>query len=302
VPGTRRVRFSESGRTLEGSGYALRASGRIGSRLLGAQAGGERSRKSEDESRDDQTEEQEFVVREATLLWQAHSILDEEGHLKRVAGDEVDSLAPGDWVEMRVRSTGRSLLSLSRLLARIVGLQSEQGERSLERLREGEALLRATKVPSGLKIGEMTLVEARQAFLTDLVASLAAGSDQETLQSTAAMEGFADELLNAVISDIRADFVDPALENWTALLTVRTENHGGLAHGALYDAEFEVFGKVTSIGRSGEGVSLVRRTMLDWMDSGDLKSLSESLQADMGGGSLMVEPPLVQVLPLALWV
>lgn len=302
MPGTRRVRSTESGRTLEGSGYAVRASGRIGTRLLGAQAGAERDRKSEDESRDDHTEEQEFVVRPATWLWQAHSILVEEGHLHTVDGDSIGDLKPGDWVQMNVRSSGPSLLSLSRLLSRIVGLQAQQGDQRLERLREGEALLRGNKVPAGMKIGEMSVPEARHVFLADLVASLALASDQDSLQSTAATEGLADELLQAVISDIRAEFVDPDLGEWTALLTVRTESHAGLAQGALYDAEFGVFGKVTLARSSGEGVSLVRRTMLDWMDMSDLMSLSENLQSNMGGGSLTVEPPVRQVLPLALWV
>jgi hypothetical protein len=302
VPGTRRVRFSESGRTLEGSGYALRASGRIGSRLLGAQAGGERSRRTEDEARDDQTEEQEFVVREATLLWQAHSILAEEGHLKRIDSSSIGDLQPGDWVELRTRATGRSLLSLSRLLARIIGLQSEQGRERLDRLREGESLLRGSKVPSGTKIGDRSLNDVRQAFLSNLITSLAAASDEENLQATAAMEGLADELLSAVISDIRTEFVDPALQEWTALLTVRTEDHNGLANGALYDSEFGVFGKVTLVRTNGEPIRLVRRTMLDWMEASDLESLSSELETTMGGDALTVRPPLLQVLPLALWV
>src|SRR5437660_779407 len=80
VPGTRRVQTSQTGTTLEGRGYAVRAGGRIGTRLLGAQAGGERTGKVQDEATDAMTEEQEFVVREATLLWQAHSLLADEGH------------------------------------------------------------------------------------------------------------------------------------------------------------------------------------------------------------------------------
>jgi hypothetical protein len=216
--------------------------------------------------------------------------------------ESIEGLKPGDWVEMTVRSTGRSLVSLSRLLARIVSLQAQQSDQRLERLREGEALLRGNKAPSGMRIGEMSVPEARQVFLTDLVASLAIASDAEGLQSRAAMEGFADELLQAVISDIRAEFVDPELKDWAALLTVRTESHAALAQEALYDAEFGVFGKITLVRSSGHQVSLVRRTMLDWMDMADLKSLSESLQSDMGGGSLTVDPPVLQVLPLALWV
>jgi hypothetical protein len=302
VPGTRRVRFSDAGRTLEGSGYAVRASGRIGTRLLGAQASGDRSAKAESEERSDHTEEQEFVVRAATLLWQAHSILREEGHLKSVTGSSIRDLRSGDWVEMRVSSSGRSVLSLSRLLARFVRLQQQQEGQRLERLREGEALLRGSKVPAGLKIGDLSLPQARQAFLSDLVATLALGTDADNLQAVAAMEGFADELLHAAVSDIRAAFVDPDLKDWTAIVTVRSDNHAGLAQEALHDAEFGVFGKVTMLRPGGEGVSLVRRTMLEWMDTNDLKSLSESLQSDMGGGALTVEPPLLQVLPLALWV
>lgn len=302
VPGTRRIRSSESGRTLEGSGYALRASGRIGSRLLGAQAGGERGRRAEDEARDDLTEEQEFVVREATLLWQAHSILKEEGHLKKVNASTIGGLRPGDWVELSIRSTARSLLSLSRLLARIVRLQSEQGRERLDRLREGEALLRASKLPQGMKLGEMAPNEARQVFLTDLIASLAAASDEEGLQATAAVDGFAEELLSAVISDVRTQFVEPELQDWTALLTVRTENHDRLANGALYDSEFGALGKVTLVRTTGAPVRLVRRTMLDWMETDDLESLSAAMETTMGSGALTVQPPLLQVLPLALWV
>ena len=304
VPGTRRVRSNQAGRTLEGSGYAVRASGRIGARLLGAQAGAEaeRDKKIEDESKDDRTEEQEFVVQPATLLWQAYNILREEGHLRVVGRDSIEDLKPGDWVEMSVRSTGRSVLSLSRLLERVVALQAQQRGQRLDHLREGETLLRGGKPTSGVKVGSMSISEARQLFLSDLVVLLAQASDEDGLQATAAVQGFADELLHAAVSDIRAEFVDRDLAAWTALLTVRTENHVGLAQGALYDAEFGVFGKVSLVRDTGEGVSLVRRTMLDWMDTTSLQSMSEGLQSTMSGATLTVEPPLVQVLPLALWV
>lgn len=86
IPGTRRVQTTQTGRTLEGHGYAVRAGGRIGTRLLG----GEKKTSAEDEASDAQIEEQEFVVREATLLWQAHSLLAEESHLK-VVDFRVDS-------------------------------------------------------------------------------------------------------------------------------------------------------------------------------------------------------------------
>lgn len=304
VPGTRRVRSTEAGRTLEGSGYAVRASGRIGARILGAQAGAdaERNKTSEDESRDARTEEQEFVVRPATLLWQAYEILREEGHLHVVDQDSVGNLKPGDWVEVSVRSAGRSVLSLSRLLDRFVSLQAQQRNQRLEHLREGEALLRGGKPTTGVKVGTMTVAEARSLFLSDLVVALAQASDEESLQATAAIEGFADELLHAAVSDLRANFVNEALKEWTTLLTVRTENHAGLAQDALYDAEFAAFGKVTLIRNSGLGVNLVRRTMLDWLDGGSIRSLSENLQETMEDATLTVDPPLLQVLPLALWV
>lgn len=79
VPGTRRVQTQQTGRTLEGRGYAVRADGRIGSRLLGGSVGAQKKSDLQDEASDAQTEEQEFIVREATLLWQAHNLLAEEG-------------------------------------------------------------------------------------------------------------------------------------------------------------------------------------------------------------------------------
>jgi hypothetical protein len=303
VPGTRRVQTTQMGRTLEGQGYAVRAGGRIGTRLLGAQASGERKGSGEAEESDAQTEEQEFVIREATLLWQAHSLLAEEGHLKIVDASTIQALKAGDWVEMRVRATGRSLLSFARLAARFLSLQSAQAQQRLDRLREGELLLRGAKsAPTGMKIGELSVNDARQVFLTDLVASLAAGTDAASLQAMAAVDGFAEEVRTAVISDISARFVHPDLAKWSAVLTVRSADHERLAGGALHDAEFGVFGKVSLARNEGEPIQLVRRTMLEWMDAADVTSMSSELQTSFGGGALTVQPPLIQVLPLALWL
>lgn len=85
-----------------------------------------------------------------------------------------------------------------------------------------------------MKIGEMTLNEARQAFLGDLVRSLAEGTDADDLLTTAAINGFAEEVRNAVISDISARFLDLELADWSAVLTVRTVNLEHLASGALH--------------------------------------------------------------------
>ena len=303
VPGTRRVQMKQMGRTLEGRGYAVRAGGRIGTRLLGGQASGEKHANAEDETADAQTEEQEFVIREATLLWQAHSLLADEGHLKIVSASTIQDLRAGDWVEMRVRSTGRSLLSFARLAARFLNLQSTQANQRLERLREGESVLRGAKSGSAsTKIGEMTINEARTVFLTDLVASLAAGTDATALQAMAAVDGFAEEVRTAVISDVSARFIDPELKEWSAVLTVRTDDHERLAGGALHDAEFGVFGKVSLARSEGDSIQLVRRTMLDWMEAADLTSMSSDFQSSLGGGALTIDPPLIQVLPLALWL
>jgi len=303
VPGIRRVQTTQTGRTLEGHGFAVRAGGRIGTRLLGAEGGGEKKKSVEDEASDAQTEQQEFVIREATLLWQAHSLLAEEGHLKMVDASSIQNVRAGDWVEIRAQSTGRSLISFARLAARVLSLQAVQADQRLERLREGESILRGAKsAPSGMKIGEMTINEVRQAFLEDLVSSLAAGADSEDLQATAAVDGFADEVRTAEISDIRTQFLDPDLADWSTLLTVRTVNHERLASGALHDSEFGIFGKVSLIRREGDPIRLVRRTMLDWMEAADLKSMSSEFEASLGGDALTVDPPLIQVLPLALWL
>jgi len=281
----------------------VRASGRIGTRLLGAQVSGDRSARNESESGIGQTEEQEFLVREATLLWQAHSLLREEGHLKVIDRSSIDAVRPGDWVEFRARSTGRSIMSLSRLFSRILHLQSEQQRERLDRLREGDALLRAARaMPAATRIGELSLVEARQVFFSDLVASLAAGTDPQSLLARAAVDGLAEELQRAEISDISTKFLDPDLVDWTAVLTVRTVNHDQLASGVLHDSEFGVFGKATLVREAGEPLRLVRRTMLDWMDTDTLDSLSSNVESDMGGEALTVAPPVIQVLPLALWV
>lgn len=68
-------------------------------------------------------------------------------------------------------------------------LQSEQGRERLDRPREAEALLRASKLPGGMRISELAPNEARQLFLTDLIGSLAAASDEEGLQALAGIEG-----------------------------------------------------------------------------------------------------------------
>lgn len=303
VPGTRRVQVSESGRVVEGEGYAVRASGRIGTRLLGAQVGGDRTGRRENESGVDQTEEQEFIIREATLLWQAHSLLREEGHLKVIDRASIEDIEPGDWVQFRARSAGRSMMSLSRLFSRIMQLQSEQERERLDRLREGDVLLRGARaLPAATRIGDLSLAEARQLFFSDLVASLAAGTDAEGLLGRAAIDGFSEELQRAGISDLTTGFLDPELADWTAVLTVRTSRHDQLASGVLHDSEFGVFGKVTLARHEGEPIRLVRRTMLDWMDPDSLESLSANIESDMGGEAISVDPPLIQVLPLALWV
>jgi len=302
VPGTRRVKTTQMGRTLEGRGYAVRAGGRFGTRLLGAVAGGERTRDVKDEAADELLEEQEFIVREATLLWQAHSLLAEEGLLKSVSAPDAANLAAGDWVELRLKSTGRSLLSLARLASRLVEVLSTQGDQRLSRLREGEALLRGAKHPAGTKIGELTVSDARALFFSDLVASLAAGTNAEQLLTFAAVDGFADEIRNGVISDITAEFTDAQLGAWKSVLTVRTADYERLAAGVLRDAEFGVFGKVSLVRTEGEPLHLVRRTMLDWLDPATLSSLSSDLQTSLGWEALVIEPPLLQILPLAIWL
>ena len=71
----------------------------------------------------------------------------------RVGPSGALDLAPGDWVEIRLNATGRSLLSLALLAKRIVEVISPtQAEQRLVRLREGESLLRSTKVAAATKM------------------------------------------------------------------------------------------------------------------------------------------------------
>ncbi len=101
---------------------------------------------------------------------------------------------------------------------------------------------------------------------------------------------------------VRTEILRPDLEDWTALLTVRPDEHDRLANGALYDSEFGAFGKVTLVRSGGAPVRLVRRTMLDWMEAENLEALSTDMEKTMGSDALAVQPPLLQILPLALWV
>ena len=91
-----------------------------------------------------------------------------------------------------------------------------------------------------------------------------------------------------------------------AVLTLSTEFLTPAAADRLLGGRFTVLGKVSRVLESGEAINLTRRTALGYAGPQVARALVTDFTSDqalfMEVGDPVVEPPAVQLLPLAVFV
>ena len=92
----------------------------------------------------------------------------------------------------------------------------------------------------------------------------------------------------------------------TCVLTLAQNFGTGRTFDSLIQAEVTVLGKVSGVWQQGSGVNLLRRSILGYLPQDQSEKIFSDLRNDAMFGhlveELVIEPPIVQILPLAVFV
>lgn len=273
------------GRSREGTGRARAGLPAIGA-LLGIDLSGRYGRKDEDQ----ESKETKIVRRhtEASLFNLLRERLESEGRITVIESkDRLGELDVGQLVELTGEIVGNPverMLGLIRQILPYLGYDMDAAKPKKHK-----------QVSRGAPRAD---VSARR-----VVASQDGGKDEFSEQEVFGLLATMGEELNK--SSIR-DLVLIGEGGLRAVLTLSTEFLAGTADEYLLGGRFTVIGKLTRVLHEGESINLMRRTALGLGGPelacrlvDDVRE-TESLFVEIGDP--VVEPPGVQLLPLAVFV